>query len=41
MDYNVYIDMKKKINFQAKRKGGKNNEVLEKLRNQKKGVPVN
>ena len=36
--------MKKKninLNFQEKRKGSKNNKVLEKIRNQKKGVSAN
>ena len=30
-----------KFNFLGESKGGQNNKVLEKLRNQKKGFPVN
>ena len=33
----TYINFK----FSAESKGGQNNKVLEKLRNHKKGVPVN
>ena len=33
----TYIDFK----FSGESKGGQNNKALEKLRNQKKGVPVN
>ena len=39
----IYICMKKlyKRKFSGKSKGGKNNKVLEKLRNQEKDFPVN
>ena len=48
MDYSLYMCMEKKkkekknykSKFSGESKGGQNNQVLEKLRNQK-GVPVN
>ena len=47
MDYSLYVFEKRKrktyINFKfsGESKGGHDNKVLEKSRNQKKGVPVN
>ena len=49
MDYSLYVYEKKrkkeklKINFKfsGESKGGQMNKVFEKLRNQKKGIPVN
>ena len=44
--HSIYVYEKKKekkhkFKFSGESKGGQNNKVLEKLRNQKKGVPVN
>ena len=47
MDYNLYVYGKKvrktyiDFKFSGESKGGQNNKVFEKLRNQKKGVPIN